>query len=311
MNKNTFFMVTIDIYYDTRNLRKKTQDYPYKLKVYHNDETRNFLTIYGLPLSEKKKLKAKNLGDELQRVRDGLDDLRSEAKTFANEMRPFNFDDFILDFLRSSPHIDHTRIKLPAIQPADGKFDYKPYHKKFPILLETPEPGTIGQVFLSIIEYKILIGKVGTAISYQAAYISLKKFGGNATFQKVTSKYLHAYGEWMKGLLNSKTTTGMYMRNLRSVFNEADALKIINKEHCYPFGKKKYRIPGTRNIKKAYEIEEIQKVYHYECDAGKPWLERAKDFVFFITFGKGLNPLDICQIQRKHIQGDLITFERA
>jgi len=152
---------------------------------------------------------------------------------------------------------------------------------------------------------------VTTALSYQQAYASLTKFGGNAAFQKVTAKYLHAYGEWMKGLGNSKTTTGIYLRNLRGVFNEADALKIIKKEYCYPFGKKKYRIPGSRNVKKAYEIEEIQKVYHYQCDPAKPWLSKAKDFVMFIVFGKGLNPLDICRLQRKNVADGLISFERG
>jgi integrase/recombinase XerD len=303
--------VTIDIYFDTRTFRKKTQDYPFKLKVYYQKDTRNFLTVYGLSATDEKKLVSPRLGTELQRVKDSLAELRRTAETFASDMRPFNFDDFIQDFLKDNPHIDQTRIKLPEAKPADQEFDYKPYHKKFPILLETPEAGTIGQVFLSIIQYKILIGKVTTALLYQQAYTSLKKFGGNATFQKVTHKYLHAYGEWMKSQGNSKTTTGIYLRNLRGVFNEAETLKIIKKETCYPFGKKKYRIPGTRNVKKAYEVEEIQKVYHYQCDPEKPWLQRAKDFVLFIVFGKGLNPLDICQLQRKHVVEGLISFERG
>ena len=303
--------VTIDIYFDTRSLRKKTNDYPFKLKVYHKDQTRFFPTVYGLPESEGKKLSAPRLGAELQKIKDNLADLRRTAEIAVGEMDPFSFDDFIQDFLRDNPHIDQTRIKIRAANPADEGFDFEPYHKKFPILIEQPVIGTFGQVFQSMIKYKLFIGKVTTALSYQQAYTSLKKFGGDVPFQKITAKYLYSYGEWMKELGNSKTTTGIYMRNLRSVFNEANDLKIIKKEKCYPFGKKQYRIPGTRNIKKAYEIEEIQKVYHYHCDPQKPWLQKAEDFAFFILFGNGLNPLDICQLQRKNIVDDLIIFERA
>ena len=53
---------------------------------------------------------------------------------------------------------------------------------------------------------------------------------------------------------NSKSTIGMYLRNLRHVFNvAANELKIINKEKCYPFGVSKYRIPSSRNVKKAFD----------------------------------------------------------
>ena len=37
----------------------------------------------------------------------------------------------------------------------------------------------------------------------------------------------------------------------------------------------------------------------------------SQGFRIFILFGNGLNPLDICQLQRKNIVDDLIIFERA
>ena len=183
--------VTIDIYFDTRSLRKKTNDYPFKLKVYHADQTRLFPTVYGLPESEEKKLVAPRLGAELQKVKENLADLRRTAEIAVRDMDPFSFDDFIQDFLRDNLHIDQTRIKIRPVKPADEDFDFEPYHKKFPILLEQPLIGTFGHVFLSMIRYKLVIGKVTTAISYQQAYISLKKFGGDVPFPKITAKYLH------------------------------------------------------------------------------------------------------------------------
>jgi integrase/recombinase XerD len=302
--------VTVDIYYDERYFRKKTKDYPVKLRVYSGDP-RLYPTIYGLTHEEIESLSQKRVSDALADLRKKFKDLEKRATDAADAIIPFDFDEFERDFIVGNSEIDETKLKIKPVLPADQPFDFEPYYKKFPILLETPEDGTFGQVFLSMIKYKVIIGKVTTALSYQASYISLVKFGGNRPFQKVTPRDLHMYGEWMKELGNSKTSTGIYLRNLRSVFNEADNLKIIKKDKCYPFGRKKYRIPGTRNIKKTYEIEELQKAYYYECAPSKPWLQRAKDFVFFIFFGNGLNPLDICKLQRKNMVDDLIIFERA
>ena len=161
--------VTIDIYFDKRSLRKKTNDYPFKLKVYHDDQTHLFPTVYGLPESEEKKLAAPRLGAELQKIKDNLADLRRTAEIAVGDMDPFSFDDFIQDFLRDNLHIDQTRIKIRPAKPADEDFDFKPYHKKFSILLEQPLIGTFGYVFLSMIRYKLIIGKVTTALSYQQA----------------------------------------------------------------------------------------------------------------------------------------------
>jgi len=114
--------VTIDIYYDTRKFRTKTKDYPFKLKVYYNDETRNFLTVYGLSEPEQRKLLSPRLGIELQSIKDGLADLQRTAETFVRDMRPFSFDDFILYFLRDNPHIDQTRILIIHLITRNSRF---------------------------------------------------------------------------------------------------------------------------------------------------------------------------------------------
>lgn len=64
--------VVVDIYFDTRLFRKKTNDYPYKLRVYHAGETKLFPTVFGLSKEDHDKLTAKNLGPRLQEVRDKL-----------------------------------------------------------------------------------------------------------------------------------------------------------------------------------------------------------------------------------------------
>ncbi|MDP4149347.1 MAG: site-specific integrase [Bacteroidota bacterium] len=303
--------IRVDIYHDKRRFRSKTKDYPVKLRIYETGDMRMYTTVYGITADEIKAWSQQRVSEKVQNLRKAFNNLRVKAQEAADELDPFDFDQFELRFIKDNPEIDQTKLKIKVSVPAQEPFDLTEYYKRFPILQESLEIGTIGHVFKELIKFKIVIGKVSTAILYQSAYISLVKFGGNVKFKRINKLYLYNYTEWMKGLGNSKTTVGMYIRHLRHVFNEAHDMKIIKKENCYPFGKKEYRIPGTRSVKKVYEVEELRKIYGYQCDPEKPWLQRAKDYSLFILFGNGINPADIVRLKRKNIQGNLIVFERV
>ena len=51
----------------------------------------------------------------------------------------------------------------------------------------------------------------------------------------------------------------MYLRPLRTIFNEAIEDGIIKKEKCYPFGRRKYKKPTSKNTKKALELKDIKR----------------------------------------------------
>ena len=53
----------------------------------------------------------------------------------------------------------------------------------------------------------------------------------------------------------------MYLRPLRSIFNEAIEEGIIKREKCYPFGRRRYCIPASKNTKKALDLDDIKKIY--------------------------------------------------
>lgn len=113
-------------------------------------------------------------------------------------MDPFSFKDLIRDFIKDNPIFVQTRVKAEPLPPGLRAFDFSPFYKKFPILQETPGAGTIGEVYLARIKEKLASGKVKTAVLYQCAYSSLKQFGGNLPFKKITAAYLRSYAEWMK-----------------------------------------------------------------------------------------------------------------
>ncbi len=98
-------------------------------------------------------------------------------------------------------------------------------------------------------------GEIGTANSYKDSLSSFKKFWKSdyLSIEDVDVKFLKKYEKWMletRG--NSVTTVGIYLRNLRTVFNliiNHDKSKFEN----YPFTEKKYIIPTAENEKISLE----------------------------------------------------------
>jgi integrase/recombinase XerD len=145
-------------------------------------------------------------------------------------------------------------------------------------------------------------------VCYQTSYYSFERFRGNVAFADVTVDYLNEYEKWMLKQNYSKTTIGIYVRSLRAIFNEAIEDGLIKRDK-YPFGRRRYQIPTSRNVKKALTLDDVSKIYYYQpvCQQ-EQW---AKDFWLFSYLGNGINPKDIACLKYKNIEGDYFIFERA
>lgn len=152
-------------------------------------------------------------------------------------------------------------------------------------------------------------GRAGTAESYQCSRSSLKAFSPNATFADITPDFLRKYEKWMLGNEKSVTTIGIYLRNLRALINSAISDGMLLKE-LYPFGKKKYEIPTSNNIKKALNLKDISNIYHYKPLPGST-AEKVKDFWVFLYLCNGINVKDFCLLKYKDLHDDVIEFQRA
>ena len=137
---------------------------------------------------------------------------------------------------------------------------------------------------------------------------SLLDYRPQLRFTEITELELYKYEKWMKEKGNSVTTIGMYLRCLRHIFKAAIAKKIISQDD-YPFGAEAYRIPSSKNIKKAINIEDIQRIYEYQSDNVTEMM--CKDFWFFIYLGNGMNVKDLAQLKYADIDGSFIRFIRA
>lgn len=148
--------------------------------------------------------------------------------------------------------------------------------------------------------------RLGTASSYKCAQASLNNFSSELKFADVNRKILNKYEKWMIEKGNNKTTVGIYLRSLRTLFNRTNIDKSL-----YPFGegKKLYSIPTGRNIKKALTLEEIGRIFNYDAPPNSS-LEMARDYWIFIYLSNGLNVKDLCNLKYKNIKGDILKYER-
>lgn len=157
-------------------------------------------------------------------------------------------------------------------------------------------------------EYKEA-GRIGSAYTYNCAKVSLNKFQPGVKFSNVSPGFLEKYETWMVTQGKSKATIGIYLRSLRSLFNDAIADGILLKDH-YPFGKRKYEIPTGKNTKKALSLMEVGKIYDYQPEPGSSE-SVAKDYWFFLYLCNGMNVKDMALLRYKNIKGDVLEFERA
>ena len=155
-------------------------------------------------------------------------------------------------------------------------------------------------------------GRIGTAVTYECAQKSIESFRKGMRLADITDKTLKDYERWMlKGSSDkkgcSKATVGIYLRSLRTIFNQANLDKSL-----YPFGKgkNKYTIPKGRNLKKALHLSEIAKIFQYQPKAGST-SEMARDYWVFLYLCNGMNIKDMCLLKRKNIDGNTITYQRA
>lgn len=303
---------TLSIILYTRRI-KKSNKYPVKLRVTFERITKYYQTVFDLTKDQYDKLSASRISNELQTIRNKLKDIQRTAENAVKDMEEFSFTEFENDFIYNNAILFRPRKLKPLILSENtSEFDYSSFLKKFPILLEEDSmPGTISFCYKKVIKNFLREGRISTGIYYHCSYVSLKKFRGNAYLKEITVSFLYEYENWLISRNISKTTIGMYLRPLRTIFNEAIEDGIIKKEKCYPFGRRRYQIPGSKNTKKALDLKDLKKIYYYNCDPKNVSEQRAKDYWLFSYFGNGMNPKDIACLKYKNIHDEYLIFERS
>lgn len=183
-------------------------------------------------------------------------------------------------------------------------FTFEVFYKKFFSISD--ETDLFNQMKLRAEELRSE-GRISTAVTFECALKSLQDYTGKAklSFEDVTPAFLKDYENWMVNKGRSKTTVGIYARNIRTLF-KASEIKGLQ----YPFGLALYRIPTGRNVKKALTFEQVNMIAAFNAIPGT-WEERARDYWLFSYLGNGLNIKDMALLKYQNIEGDVIRFVRA
>lgn len=301
--------VSISIILDKRRV-KKSQKYPVKLRVICKRETRDYQTVVDLAESDFKKFNASRISDELQEIRKKLNDAKRNAENFAEASVPFEFYEFETEFIKDNRLFRQREFKEPVVEIAADSFDYTPYYDRFSLFtMEHPSKTSLSFCFLGYIKKLIQQSRIGSAVNYLRSYRSLELFRGNVKLEQVTVEYLYQYEQWMLNKGNSKTTVGIVMAPLRAVLNEVIEAGILKREKHYPFGRRKYQIPGSRNIKKSLTQQDIRNIYYYQSE--DPLVNKGKKLWLFCYLANGLNVKDMIHLRYKNIDGEYLVIDRA
>jgi len=151
--------------------------------------------------------------------------------------------------------------------------------------------------------------RINTAESHLFAAKALKTHNGAEVlkFAEVTPKFLQGFENEMVKNGRSRTTVGMYLRTLRSVFNSAIRSGNVKPE-LYPFGRYGYEIPTGKNIKKALTTKQLRDLM--DAKSQTPEQNRARQFFFFSYASNGMNVKDIALLKWSQMEEDRFTFIR-
>ncbi len=209
---------TINTFLDQRR-PKKNNTYPVKLTLYYQGIKKRYNTGINVTTEQWNKLNAKTTRDEtVKKLKERLDFAMKKAKSIIDEdISEFTFESFERFFKTKKSDLNNVITS----------------HSLYAEKLKREK-------------------RFGSAYSYEASLFTLKKFINQRnflSFDEVTEDFLRRYEKWMLSEGKSSTTVGIYMRNLRVLYNMAISYRII-KVVKYPFGKNKYQIPNGMNIKK-------------------------------------------------------------
>lgn len=217
-----------------------------------------------------------------QPLRDKLEALLSAAKDVRDNLNTFTFDAFEKKMYRKA---------------GAGADVFYQYAEAIKTLRANKQLGTADTYNLSL-----------KSINAYIEYCTGRK-PSKLSFFEITPDWLNGYERYMvehKG--RSYTTVSMYLRVLRALFNTAIDEKEIPRE-IYPFGKRKYKVPAAKAVKKA--LTHVQLGQLFKAEPMTPEQEKAKDFWFLSYACNGMNIKDIALLRYSNIKDGRLTFLRA
>ena len=218
--------VTTAVVLDKR-IKRKDETYAVKLRVTYKRQQQYYPVNEFLTIEDWEKTQFKNPRKGYKDKKLYFNDIEQRAIDIIKSLHPFSFKRFAKKFNQDS------NLQRDAL-----------------ILMKE---------FIDSLKEE---NRFGSAQTYSDALNSIKKFLQTQKRKKlmvwhIDPEWLKDYEDWMTKKGRSSSTIGIYLRSLRTIVNVAIEAGSIDKED-YPFGKRKYQIPSSKNIKKALKISDIK-----------------------------------------------------
>lgn len=152
-----------------------------------------------------------------------------------------------------------------------------------------------------------LLGRESSAENYEATFRSFQKFrqGKDLLLLEIDSELMVEYEAWLKKGGTSPNTSSFYMRNLRSIYNQA-VEKMLTPQK-FPF-KKVYTGIG-KTLKRAIDLDTIREIREMEFSAGNS-LDYARDLFLFSFYTRGMSFVDMAYLKRSDLQNGVLSYRR-
>ncbi len=150
--------------------------------------------------------------------------------------------------------------------------------------------------------------RVSYASSMTDMLRAVKRFkrGADIKFEQIDYTFLKGFETFHLSKGNSINSLGVYMRNLRAIYNRAIKEGNVKREF-YPFDN--YSIKREKTKKRAVRKEVIQKIETVELPYGqRVW--HAKNYFLFSFYGMGMNFIDMAFLKISNITNSRLEYKR-
>jgi len=213
-----------------------------------------------------------------------------------------------LDHIREEIHWQQKRLDsiICTLGNCEEEYTANDIVSLFQIENNAQQP-TVFSFFRNQITQLRLIGKVGTAATYQQTLNSIMRFLQNRelSFDDITSEFMLAYEAWLHSSRLCRNTTSFYMRILRTVYNKAIEQQLTVDRQ--PF---KHVYTGIdKTAKRAIFLADIRRIKNANLSYS-PTLEFARDIFLLSFYLRGMSPIDLAFLRKSDLNNGHLTYCR-
>lgn len=147
--------------------------------------------------------------------------------------------------------------------------------------------------------------RFGTAETVKCSLSSFKSFKSELFLEDINESFLKGYTNFMIKKGKSQTTVGIYLRNLKAIYNQSISDGLISGNQ------KPFKNIVTRTGVKSKSVlysEQLKQLWDYRTST--EYEARCISLFFFCFLSNGMNYKDVCFLKYKNINNNVLSFVR-